>query len=451
MKNKSFYFEIFFFYFLIIVVNFTFFRAYPGFLDIHPHPFWLGILLFGFRYGLVAGSLSGFVSTFSYLGLIWFFGERYVFEDVTFYILPALFIILGTLIGLGVNRYIFIIANQKKSMQDLGQEIINLSREVEAQKAISRDLEKKIVSRFTTMVTLYEGARRLDANDLDELTAGIVDFFAKALNLEAASLYMRTDTGWVLRARYGWENPNQFPAAYGANEGLVGLAGSSRRLVTIKDFTTTGNEGHGPRECLLACPLYNGENGDLVAIFAVQKIAITNLNSATTNLLSFLAAWASRSLGRSFYMEEMRGQEIMDNELNVYTYSYFETRLKQEFIRSVTYYLPVSLMLVRLTGLADKDIAVKHKYYVLVSRLLNESLRDTDVLAKSTDARLSFMCLLSTTTEAKASELAKIIEDRFNKLQLHDGVELHLGISSFMPGMNDAQMLIEKARTMLDA
>ena len=81
--------EIVVFYLLLAFLNWTFFPHLLGFLDVDPHPFWLGILLFGFRYGIAAGFSAGAVSSILYMLAAWAAGERYRFEELNFYILPS--------------------------------------------------------------------------------------------------------------------------------------------------------------------------------------------------------------------------------------------------------------------------------------------------------------------------------------------------------------------------
>ena len=67
MKQYSFAYEIPIFYIIMAYANKMVLPEVPGFYGIDPHPFWLGILIFGFRYGVLAGFLSGVMSAIMYL------------------------------------------------------------------------------------------------------------------------------------------------------------------------------------------------------------------------------------------------------------------------------------------------------------------------------------------------------------------------------------------------
>ena len=70
-KKYSYVYEIPLFYLGIIFINRVFAPEMPAFLDVVPHPYWLGVLLFSFRYGIVAGLISGILSAVLFLLLLY--------------------------------------------------------------------------------------------------------------------------------------------------------------------------------------------------------------------------------------------------------------------------------------------------------------------------------------------------------------------------------------------
>jgi len=445
MKLYSYLYEIPLFYAILVALNYFRFPEYPGFLEINPHPYWLGILLFSFRYGTFAGAITGILSTVTYIIFIWLEGDRYLFGDFHFYLLPSLFIIIGTLIGIGVDKYIQINKKQKKELIKLSGDKIHLYQELKSQRVITNELEKRIVTKTSTLVTLYEGARRLDTVEFEDLYKSIVLFFSKTLDVKEAAIYLKDNNKWKLKRSLGWENEDSWPKEYALNDGLVGLSGSGGKVLNIKNFlgkdverqkiqvTDSQPQLDIKRECLMAGPLKKGENGNVIGVFSIQAIPLLSLNSATVNLFSFLLNWASRSLGTAYFFEEMKKQEILDPELEIYSFRYFETRFKQEFLRSRTYYLPLSIALITITGTDNFPPPKKKSVMTAISHLLKDSCRDIDVIASFPDPNIPFACLLTTTTAEKSSDVKKVIFDNFEKLNLDKSVRLHIGISSYTP------------------
>ena len=86
-KKYPYLYEIPLVYLLIFGINRLLMPEMTGFIGVDPHPYWIGVLMFGFRYGVVAGLLAGSISAALYLMSAWYFIECYIFEDVSFYLL----------------------------------------------------------------------------------------------------------------------------------------------------------------------------------------------------------------------------------------------------------------------------------------------------------------------------------------------------------------------------
>ena len=184
MKKFSPFLEILVFYSLLAVVNWKFVPEAPAFFEIEPHPYWLGILLFGFRYGIGCGLAARLTAAALYLGLSWVFIEKYLFFDASFYALPTWFIMGGTVIGLGVQRYQQKIGALQKEKATALQNEQPLRDEIKTLREINAGLEKKIVSQMASVMTLYEGSRKLENTHIDELYLAILDFISATLEAE---------------------------------------------------------------------------------------------------------------------------------------------------------------------------------------------------------------------------------------------------------------------------
>ena len=332
-----------------------------------------------------------------------------------------------------------------------------LTNNLNTQKLINSALEKRIITKTATLITLYEGARKLESIDIEEIYSAILDFFTKTLNLEQAAIYKRSEQGWHLTKQHGWPENTSWPHDYPFGTGrLVAMVGASKKIMSIRDIITTSpqdtalkkqlSELNLQNECLMAGPLRNGENGEVEAVFAIQAMKLLDLNSATINLFTFLLSWANRAIARAHYFMQLEDQEIIDPRYNVYSYRYFEARLQQEFLRAKTYYLPLSLMLIHVPGLGEMN-AEKHKVLLTsISQVLKNHCRGTDIISLYHENDIPFACLLTTTAQSKAEELKSTILNNFNELGLSDHAKLIVGTSHFTPAVNSLQNIIELAK-----
>lgn len=455
-KIRPAFYEIPIFYALLLLINRQFLPDSPGFIEVEPHPYWLGILIFGFRYGIAAGLSAGVISSLLYFYFSWFYIERYLFYDASFYALPSWFIIIGTLIGIGVYKYQERISRLTQEKEMLMRNETPLRDEIKTLQEINRGLEKKVVTQMTSLVTLYQGAQQLETPNLESLYPAILQFIARTLEAEEASIYLRASDGWQLKESYGWKEYQQRSKWLKGSEGIIGMAGAKNKIVSVRDFI---HKGVTPRElpelvgdCIVAGPLRMGEKGEIIGVLAIQKMPFLKFNSATINLLSFLLSWASRSIEHAHYIKDLKTKDILDPQYGVYATRYFMSRATEEVSRSQTYYLPLSFGLVRIHNMESCAPEQKEKLLLIVGQLLKDSCRDIDVVARYDEA-VPFAIIFMTASRNQAVEMKHKILNTFAKLEFKFAQatpHLNIGISSFSPQNKHLDSLLMEARNDLE-
>lgn len=447
----SYLYEIPLFYVLLIVLEHAYFPEKTAFRGVEPHPYWLGILLFSLRYGPGPGLMAGALSAACYLGGVWRGGERYLFEDFDFYLLPGLFIAVGAAVGASLDGFRRAVFQRDGDLTDHKTRLRELADEVEIERKAHRALEQHVVSQMSSLVTLYSGARGLGSLDPEALFEGILDFFTQALKARRTSLYVREGDLWALHSHRGWSVARTPPAQFGFAEGLVGRAGSENKVISLRDYSF-GEGGRPGLDAVMAGPLRRGD-GQVAAVFCVQDIPLLKFNSATINLLTLLLDWAQEAIAKCHYFEELKSKSIMDEDLNVYHERYFWSRARQEFGRSKAYALPFSVLLVSLESPRDLPKAQELSALRILSCLLNETCRGIDIVAKYSEPGIPFAILMITATAERARERLKTsILKAFEAIDLFalsgggQPLKLKIGIGSYAPNMANVEMMIEQAK-----
>ncbi len=445
--SLSYLYEIPLFYGLLFLAQRTFWPENPGFRDVNPSPFWLGLLLFGLRYGMFAGLLSGVASGALLALAARLAGEGYRLGDGEFWFLPGLFVILGACIGGSADSFLHRIASLKSRIGELTDQARGLLRQLQMQQKAMRAVEQQVVSQMSSLVTLYHGSRELGTLEREQLLIGILDFFTRALAATKTGLYVPEGERWVLREQRGWLEADTYPRSVEPGQGLVGRAGAEHRVVSLKEFFTGAEagelqEGRGS-DALMAAPL-RSPDGKPVAVFAVQSMPFLRFNSASVNLLTLLADWGDEALAKCVHFEELTAKSIMDEEFSVYSRQYFLARTKQEFARSKRHSLPFSLLLAAPAGLDSIPMARRVAYLRALSRLLRDSVREIDIVTKTPFPEVPFAVLAMTATREQAGVIKARILERSAGLELPG--DLRLGIGSFDPDMKAEDALIEQAR-----
>lgn len=454
IKKMTSLYQIPLFYLVLEGVNRVFLPEIHGFVGLEPHPYWLGIILFGFHYGITWGLTAGFISAFSYLAHVWLYSEHYFFSDFSFYLLPSFFIIGGFISGFGVHHWRSLYQQTLQENHFISKKGKTLTSEIQTLTLINRELEKNSVTRTSTLMTLYEGARRFESLHQNQGFGPILEFIALALEAEEIAFYKKINRGWQLAAQFGWRAPLSYPHFLKINEGITGLAGSQEKIISIRDYLGNGSSHltNLPDDCLLAGPVRQGESGEVIGVIGIQYLPIIKLNSASVNLFSFLLNWSSRAMGQSFYIQSLESNKILDVNYQIYSYPYFQSRSLQEFLRAKRYYLPLSLGLVHIDGLEHLSSQQKHLFLSTIIQLLKECVRDIDVIARYEETNTPLAILFVTTGHKQALEIKDQFLRRYQYLNLgsikkeFSSTALSMGLSSFTPSINDIGNMIEEAK-----
>lgn len=436
------------FYLLLALVQRLAFPDHPGFIDVNPSPFWLGLLVFGLRYGLAPGLVAGVISS----GLLalgyWQGGQSYRLEDTEFLVRAMLFIVVGAAVGGVASGFRHHLATLRANIADQLDRVRGLQGQILAQQKALRAVEQQVVSQMSSVVTLYHGSRELGTTDREIIFNGILEFFSRALQADRASLYIPSEGGWTLRGQKGWPAADTYPTSVGVGQGLVGKSGAERRVTSLRDWFEPKPDGTIPSEvradAIMAAPL-RAPSGEVLAVYAVQSMPFLSFNSASVNLLSLLAEWGDEALAKCLHFENLRSKSIMDEDLPVYGTKYFEARSRQEFSRSKRHALPLSIALVSPRGHADLPVDGQVSYFHALAKLLNECVRDSDVVTKSPFPEAPFAMLLMTTTREQVAPLKQRVLEAHSRLGLP--VTLAFGVGSFRHEMTSLEEVFAEART----
>lgn len=447
-RSRSFLYEIPIFFLLLFACQRGLFPGNFAFHEANPNPCWLGVLLFGLRYGLVAGFLSGLASAaFTIVGF-WLGGEAFRFEDVDFYIVPGLFVVVGAAVGAAADNFLHMIRDRDSKLADLQDRNLGLVRQIQAQQKAQRAVEQQVVSQMSSMVTLYHGARELGSLDRDALFTGVMDFFTQAVGAKKASLYVPAEHRWVLRDQRGWQADDPFLKELNYTQGLIGQAGSEKRVVCLRDWAPMeSDEASAERwsrlDSIMAGPLLDPA-GNVAAVFSVQAMPFLRFNSASVNLLTLMLDWGNEALAKCVHYEDLKARSIMDEEFGVHNESYFRSRARQEFARSKRHALPFSMLLASLGNLESVPIDRQVMFLRVVSKLLRESVRDIDVVAKTSFVESPFAVLMMTATVGQARELRSRLLASYGRLGLPP--ELRIGVGTYQSEMENAEEMVEQAK-----
>ena len=447
MRGRSYLYEIPVFYLLLSVVQRALFPENFSFHLSSPSPYWLGILLFGLRYGLFPGLLAGAASAGLYALGFKLAGEGYRLDDADFYLQPGLFIVFGAVMGGVIDRYRQAIASLDSRIEELTGKNRGLLEQIRAQDKAQRVIEQQVVSQMSSLVTLYHGSRNLASLERGALFTGMLDFFTQALSAEKTALFVQEGERWVLREERGWAKEDPYPRSLGYTEGIIGKAGSEKRVASLRDWlgedAGTASGEAGKSDAIMAAPILDPA-GETAAVFSVQAMPLLRFNSASVNLQSLLAGWGAEALAKVAQFEELKSHSIFDESFGVHNERYFQTRSAQEFRRSVETGHPFSLLLASPLGIEGLSAERREMFLHALCRVLREASGPLNIVTTTPFPEAPFSLLMPASPAAEAAKRRENLLSSYANLGLD--TPLRVAAGSFGPDTPDLGSFLARTR-----
>lgn len=429
----------------------TAFGWYSGITSlVHPrfHPFEIVVLLVAARYGFVPGTVTGGAAFLGYYTLVLYRdGFSSFFPQEFSFLWPSVFLFSGMVIG------DFHDDDRRKLEDSLGQ----LEREryqthadrlrIETLETALTDLEKRFLLQPETVSTLYDVARSINTSDLDSLPTAVLSALSRFVGVEAASVYRRSRTTWVLSESFGhFARRTDVPLT----EGMFGMADRSQGLVILQSLldSDVGRSGPAPQEERKedeALPLFvlpvRSDGADTRWLIAVERIPFPKVVPETFRMLEIIGDWAGTQLSALENYERTRKKVPIDPVTGFFQQGFFLERAREEAKKARRYRLPVSLLEITF-GARDPfgRLLLGRTYLEGLKDIVPRLTRDIDIKGVSPEGE--HLWLVFPVTEREG---ALVVAERFRSMYLQrraatplEEVEVLTSVTTYSPKEGDA-------------
>lgn len=198
----------------------------------------------------------------------------------------------------------------------------------------------------------------------------------------------------------------------------------------------------------IANAFYRPESAALQLVLGVLLlIAIAGLASLSLSLQRQLKTAQRLAASQAVKLNEMTDR---DAETALYTDAALKARLTLEIARSRRYRHPLSIMILEVSDFAEftriHGRAQARRIIKDIGKLLNETLRTTDIIGYNGDAR--FTIVLSDTQRLQALRASERIADNLARFNAEQGTNLmtSTGISEYHGEVQESLLLVTEAR-----
>lgn len=394
-KKKYILLEILGFIALLMAINLLWFREDIGFHKFNPNPLWLVIIFISARYGANWGILSSLL-----VGLIYLFtpgGGKVVLTGKVSMV--ASFLIIGFLLGGLRDSLEKKLREWQDKVRSREEELKSINSRYAAMDNLRKELEKKVLTQTSTVITLYETARSLGNLELEELLPTIPRVVKEYIGAERCSLYLLEGENFRLKASLGYPEEKLPPRRVSITEGIMGKVADSGEMITIRDLELkSGKEERREAGKIMTAPL-KSTSGKVIGVINVDRLPFVKFNQASVRLLSVVADWASRAIENAARYGKAEENRIDDEVAKVYNAKYMRKRLEEEFKRALRYHTIFSVILIRIENyalLASEEM--KATLLGVLGSAFSLALRTTDIIGRE-EKEDSFLIILPFTAE----------------------------------------------------
>ncbi len=367
---------------LLAAIDLLLVKESGAFVGVHPHPFWIVVLLIASRYGLGHGLFAGGTAGIAYV----VFGSSTVdFSGVSFphgpYIMPFMFLLVGGI--LGQIRTIF-----KKQQADVQErfdatrddyELLNI--EHQALTTSKWELDKRIALQSTTMVSLFEQLTRLDHSDPNELYAKVPELLHEQLNVTCSSVYLIINNELRLAARTA-ESSTSLPDVLNLDEGMVGESISRKQAIAINRGVGANDMTKFSKHAMNMCAPIIRKNDAIVGIIIVERMPFFDFTANAVKVFETLVQWVSIAVEQALQFQHFKDKNIADEITGAYNYLHFQKRLTYEIARARRFRTSLSLVLMEIKLFDRMQESEQNNILTVLNWIFSNILRDTDIIAK---------------------------------------------------------------------
>lgn len=358
-------------------------RSNPGYLDIHPHPFFLAAIGLGAALGLRGALLVGVLISNAYLYFLWLGTDFQVVETIFTLekmLLPLCMIAVPALLGAMTDTYRLRLKETLALQEDDKRLLADLERINDMITKEKMAIENKVTSQVQTVTQVFEYAQLLETNDPKEITRNLVGIVCDQLGEDNCYAYLLENDGLRLSAFQDTGPsalPELIPSESIAKYPLVHHSIQRRHMTTLEDLQKSG-EALGTEHGI--CAPMTTQWDQVIGVLYIRRLHFLNYLPTTFTIFSTVARWGGNCLGRALRLSAARAQTYRDDVTGLFSHSYFEKRIDAEFKQARDYKLPLHLVRMQLSGLDEVPSSKRLPLTKLIADALHRPARQTDTM-----------------------------------------------------------------------
>ncbi|ETR74570.1 MAG: Diguanylate cyclase with GAF sensor [Candidatus Magnetoglobus multicellularis str. Araruama] len=398
---------------ILLGINYFWFKDNPGFLGIHPHPYWFILIPIAVRYGLFPGLTAG-VTAFG----VQIYILVYIYKDISLfnalYSHASLFLLVSAGIGFFGEIRRTESLKQKQNFSSLEQKFYSLLTEYNALVKYKDKKNSEIISQEDTFSSLYKAQEKINSLNESEIYPQLIQLLEKYLSVKSAAIYILTDDKTQLKqvARLAVDDnteANQTDIIEPNSDTMKEIL-LKGHMLSINDLLTRPKLAPFFDDKIMCAPIRGTRNRTL-GIIVIQHIPFKSLTSQSFQMLKSISDRCGASIEKARMYQMTREKMVLDENTGALTYSYLKERFDEEFARARRYGYIMSVLIFEIQSFYGYDLKMQDTILISFKKIIERKLRNIDLLFHGKDRSQFILALPNTPIWGSRTVRSKLIHE----------------------------------------
>lgn len=394
---------------LIALVNYLYYPLSFLFIGDAANPYQILSICMSVRYGSLKGFVSFVIITASGLAAAAMSGNASkIFEpDSAYFIFSAL--LTAHIAGQIKDHQDYRYSRLKSGHDKLSSEFEKCALNCLMLEDANKELTKKIVTRFQSLSTVYEAAKKLETLEYDKLFPAVLHILESHINVRAAAVFLKEKDGFALKACSAKISAEE---KFEPDLALFARAVASGKTVSLLDNLMQPYqpiEVDGFENYIIAAPvLFNGE---VYGVIAVREIPFDNLTDTSVRMVSMIAEWTAMCLNKIDNFTQIESEVPVDSRIKCYKPDHLRQLIKSEVFKAMRYRLELSVC--KISILSHEKIPEENKtsIYFSIGYIIKNSIREIDLYGACMQSGCFIIILPVTDARGAGILLSRLISE----------------------------------------
>ncbi|MDA1353067.1 MAG: hypothetical protein O3A01_01185 [bacterium] len=415
---------------VILVINWITHPENLGYIHVHPHPFWVVILLIALRYGIRESVVLSLCIAGVYSGFILFNNsEPYFFSSITLFNDfkdPFLFILVGAMVGELSETNQLIRRRYKERLRFRHRAFTKLRTKFLATEQALQIISDRISGQFADVLDLFDSVSATKTMSADATEAHMLNVLQRFLHVNSLTLFSVTGTLIVpkVHIRNGQPSVEQLPNF--DHDVLIQSVLTSKKESYFDVLDESELTAH-QSDVLLAGPIFNSE-GHITGIVAVEDINFLHYNPTTFKLFRILLNWWGHLIEERRFLDELYAQYHHEEHIGILHYRYFLRRGKMEFTRATQYHVPLTIAVIEVEHPDRLNNSLFNELTLSISHIFHYFLEEVEMISFYKSMGQFAILYPAVSSDVVETRLQKVIEE-IDRYALHPYLDTDVALT----------------------